>query len=476
MINLIRAFPQPLDQLYDWQPGDHVTHLDGRPLEDILDLYYYSPETAVTTLNISRRTGETVRLEMDPADIDAVTECFAPMEFKTCAAKCVFCFIDQNPQGMRDQIYVKDEDYRFSFLYGNYITLTSLGKKGIRRVIEQGLSPLYVSVHATDIDVRTRMLGIKRRYDVLEILRELAAAGIEVHTQVVLCPGWNDGEILAKTFRELAALGVPVAAGQEAFTPVCERGYGYDRSAEGPDLPEYADVAPNTGSVPGGIKSLAIVPVGLSAHREGLTQLESVSPNLAREVIKQVAGWQEIARRDLGFSFVYLSDEFYLMAGEPFPATASYDGFWQIDNAIGLTTRLRQTWSEDLDWAGEEGTLPRRPLTVLTGHLAAQAWAREFAPILERPDLPAIEVVGVTNEFYGNSVTVAGLLSGSDLRRALLQLPSEPVRDVALSQRVINSDGLTLDGMTLAEIAAGQPHRLHLGEEDGFIAFWQQLG
>ena len=135
MITLIRAFPAPLDQLFEWRPGDHITHLDGRPVEDILDLYYYQPEEERTTLRIVRREGDALTVEMDPDDINAVTDCFAPMEFKTCACNCVFCFIDQNPAGMRDQIYVKDEDYRFSFLYGNYITLTSLGKKGMARVI-----------------------------------------------------------------------------------------------------------------------------------------------------------------------------------------------------------------------------------------------------------------------------------------------------------------------------------------------------
>ena len=184
MITILRAFPAPLDRLYEWRPGDHITHLDGRPLEDILDLYYYQPEGEATSLRIQRKEGDSFSVIMDPADIDSVTGCFAALEFKTCACDCVFCFVDQNPAGMRDQIYVKDEDYRFSFLYGNYITLTSLGKKGLARIIEQRMSPLFVSVHATDIEVRTRMLGIKRRIDVLTILRELGRAGIEIHTQV----------------------------------------------------------------------------------------------------------------------------------------------------------------------------------------------------------------------------------------------------------------------------------------------------
>jgi len=459
MIMLIRAFPKPLDRLHDWRVGDCITHLDGRPLEDIIDLYYYTPDADTTTLTIKRQTGELVDVMMDPEDVSAVTGCFAPLEFKTCAAQCVFCFIDQNPKGMRDQIYVKDEDYRFSFLYGNYITLTSLGRRGFERIIEQKMSPLFVSVHATDIDVRTRMLGIKRRYDVVEMLRRLTDAGIEIHTQVVLCPGWNDGPILEKTFGDLLELATP--ADPESMAEGGEPGGFFD--------PEQEDDR-------GGVRSLAIVPVGLSAHRDGLTKLEPVTDKIALEVIRQVHGWQEIARRKLGYRLVYLSDEFYLQTGEPFPATIKYDGFWQVDNAAGLTPRLRDLWQEELEWAAEDGDMPTRPLTVLTSNLAARAWQREFTPVLEAAGAPPVEVIGLPNTFYGATVTVAGLMTGGDLRRGLLDLPAQPVRDVVLSPRVFNSDGLTLDGLTLEEMAAGQPHRLHVGAEEGFIDFWSRLG
>ena len=420
MIALIRPFPAPLDRLHEWRPGDHITHLDGRPVEDILDLYYYTPEDARTELRIVRQDGQAVTMQLDPSDVGTVTGCFAPLEFKTCACDCVFCFIDQNPRGMRDGIYVKDEDYRFSFLYGNYITLTSLGKKGLQRIKDQRMSPLYVSVHATDIDVRTRMLGIKRRIDVLEILRDLTEAGIEIHTQVVLCPGWNDGDILRRTFTELLELGAPLEDDDAPFVAVCDRGHGYDAEEA---LAAYDDVG---ASSRGGVRSLAIVPVGLSAHRQGLTKLDPVTPDLAAGVIDDIAAWQAEAQQQLGYGFVYLSDEFYLLADRPFPATDSYDGFWQVDNAIGLTPRLRDTWSDDLTWAVEDGDPPTVPLTVLTGELAARAWRREFAPELDRAGAPPVEVVGVTNRFYGHTVTVAGLMAGADLRRALLALPKDP--------------------------------------------------
>jgi putative radical SAM enzyme (TIGR03279 family) len=429
MIQLAQPFPPPVADLHAWREGDAVVALDGRPLADVLDFYYYVPDGEDMRLTIRRATGEEVEVAFPPEAIDAVTGAFAPMEFKTCACNCVFCFIDQNPRGMRPQIYVKDEDYRFSFLYGNYITLTSLGRKGLARIIEQRMSPLFVSVHATDIDVRTRMLGIRRRIDVVQILRALVENGIEVHTQVVLCPGWNDGAILERTYRDLVAL------------------------------------APRVGS-------LAVVPVGLSAHRDGLTRLDPVTPKIARAVIGQVEGLQAEARRELGGTFIHLSDEFYLLADLPFPAAEAYEDFPQVDNGIGLTVQLRERWLADLEKARADGVLPARPLTILTGELAARAFRRDLAPALAAAGAPALEVVGVGNRFYGESVTVAGLLSGADLRRALRALPARPHRTVVLSPRVFNADDLTLDGMTLAEIAAAQPHEVLVPGEDGFVDFW----
>jgi putative radical SAM enzyme (TIGR03279 family) len=435
MIALVKPFPGSLARRHRWLDGDRITHLDGRPVEDILDLYYYVPAGAAMTLTIARAGGETVEVALPPDSLDAITSCFAPLEFKTCACQCVFCFIDQNPAGMRDAVYVKDEDYRFSFLYGNYITLTSLGRKGLERIISQRMSPLFVSVHATDIDVRTRMLGIKRRIDVVQIMQALVANGIELHTQVVLCPGWNDGEVLKRTYTDLRAM----ASGRA------------------------------------GVRSLAIVPVGLTAHRDGLTRLQPVTAEIAREVIAQVTPWQHDSQRALGRTFVYLSDEFYLLSETPFPDAASYDDFPQVDNGIGLTSSLKTTWREQLAQRRKAGTHPRQPVTVLTGTLAAAAWTRELAPALFQAGAPPITVLGVPNDFYGPSVTVAGLLCGRDLKRALDALPPQPRRTVLLSPRVFNSDGLTLDDMTLAEIASGSPHEVLTPPEEGFIDFWARL-
>ncbi len=433
MIQLIQPFPTPLNRLHEWREGDAVTAVDGQPVEDMLDLYYYMPRGTTMDLTITRADGATTSVALEPYALDQVMSCFAAMEFKTCACDCVFCFIDQNPEGMRPSIYVKDEDYRLSFLYGNYITLTSMGRRGIERIITQKMTPLYVSVHATDIDVRTRMLGIKRRIDVMALLRQLTAGGITVHAQIVLCPGWNDGEILDKSIRELAELHP-------------------------------------------GVETLAVVPVGLSAHRDGLTKLDPVTPDIAARTIDQVHAWQQRLLDEHGIAFVHLSDEFYLLADRPFPDLDLYDEFAQVDNGIGVTPMLRDAWSDDLDMALEDGDVPTRPITVLTGRMGERAFTQRFLGVLDREGLPSVDVVGVDNTFYGDSVTVAGLLSGGDVRRVILELPSEPVRDVILPPRMFNSDGVTLDDLDLEAVSADQPHRVHVGEEDTFIDFWRGIG
>lgn len=433
MIQLIQPFPTPLDRLHEWRQGDTVVSVDGRPIEDMLDLYYYMPKGTKMALGIRRADGAESTIALEPYALDQVMSCFAAMEFKTCACDCVFCFIDQNPERMRPSIYVKDEDYRLSFLYGNYITLTSLGRRGLARIVEQKMTPLYVSVHATDIDVRTRMLGIKKRMDVVAVLRDLTAGGITVHTQIVVCPGWNDGEILDKSIRELSEL--------------------------------YP-----------GVETLAVVPVGLSAHRKGLTELDPVTPEIADRTIDQVHAWQERLLAEHGQAFVHLSDEFYLLADRPFPPLRQYGEFAQVDNGIGVTALLGDLWRDDLEFAREDGDLPTRPLTILTGPLGKRAFDQRLSPVLQAADLPPVDVVGVDNTFYGASVTVAGLLTAQDVARTLADLPPDPVRDVLLPPRMFNSDGVTLDDRRLEDLQEAVPHRLHVPDEEGLIDFWRGIG
>jgi putative radical SAM enzyme (TIGR03279 family) len=439
MIELIKPFASPMDKHHDWQQGDAIVAVDDKEIDDILDFYFYMPQGEAMTLTIRREGGEESKVTLLPGALDMVTSCFAAIEFKTCACDCVFCFIDQNPEGMRPNIYVKDEDYRLSFLYGNYITLTSMGARGIQRILDQKMTPLFVSVHATDIDVRTRMLGIKKRMDIMAVLKQLTDGGIEIHSQIVLCPGWNDGDILEKSLTDLYSL--------------------------------YPGVA-----------SLAIVPVGLTDHRAELTDLDPVTPEIAAWTIDVVEKWQKKAQAEFGDNFVFLSDEFYLHADRQFPPLAEYGEMAQLDNGIGLTSYLRDIWTDDLETAAADGRMPKTAIAILTGHSAKMAFDDHMPQIFTNSDLPKVQVVPVDNHHYGRSVTVAGLLSGADVRRTLQQSHQQKVLDpqsaqhVCLPSRMFNSDDLTLDNMTIADIGQDLPYTLHAPPEEGFVDFWANIG
>lgn len=420
MIELERPPATGLVPGYAWKAGDRLVAIGSTRLRDILDFYYLSEDEGRTRLTIVDADEKHVQFPIDTSDLNTFAQSFAPMEFKTCAAQCVFCFIDQNPAGMRDNVYVKDEDYRFSFLYGNYITLTSLGRRGIERVIEQKLSPLYVSVHATDIEARTKLLGIKRRIDVMEILRHLTAHGIEIHAQIVLCPGWNDGEILDQTLHDLSTLH-----------PM--------------------------------LKSISTVPVGLSDHREGLTELREVTPDDARDAIARIHRFADAFEKSHGTRLAYPSDEFFLMVDRPFPDLAYYEEMAQQDTGIGMCRDMITDLEDALEELQEIDS-PPVTATILTGSLAARFMERDLRPLIDRVPWLDLRIVAVENRLYGKGITVAGLLSGRDFRHALAQLP-EDAGTVLLPDSPINHDGVFLDDMTLDELIAASPFPLRVAEE-----------
>ncbi len=414
---------------YRWRKGDRLLRIGQSEIEDIIDFYYLGENERELQIVIRDAEGNDTVYPMEASKLGELAEAFAPMEFKTCSCRCVFCFIDQNPPGLRPSIYVKDEDYRLSFLYGNYITLTSLGSKGLRRVIEQHLSPLYVSVHATDIDVRTRLLGIRRRIDVLAILRELTAHGIEVHAQIVLCPGWNDGEILTRSLDDLGAL--------------------------------YPGVA-----------SIAVVPVGLTDHREGLPRLRRVERKDAIEAIERVDRWAERFKSEHGTRLVYLSDEFYLRAGRPLPPIEFYEDLPQEDNGIGQGRALIEEVREALPDLKRASTRPRRA-TLLTGTLAAALFEDELRPLLDEIDWLELRIEAVENRLYGKGITVAGLLPGRDFQDAIRQLPPDSGR-VLLPERPINHEGLFLDDLSLSELIRSAKRAVSVGR-GGMVETLYQL-
>jgi len=387
--------------------GDRILSINGRDLRDAIDFQFYGAEErlALTVEREARR--RVVRVTREPgADLGLELEAPRPGDIATCANKCVFCFIHQLPKGMRRSLYVKDDDFRLSFLHGNYITLSDLDELSFDRILEQRLSPLYVSVHATDAELRWRLLGQPRHsVEILPRLERLAKAGLRVHAQIVLCPDWNDGAQLARTVHELAPLHPHVA-------------------------------------------TTAIVPVGLTRHRDRLPQLRTLTDGEARALVDTVTAWQARFLDTLGSRFVFLGDEVYLQAERPLPAAEAYEGFAIAEDGIGLVRRFEDGLGQAL--ARRRSSRAGRRVTIVSGTLYAPRLARLLAG---SPLAANAHVVGVPNESFGGSVAVAGLLTGQDVQRHLASRRDlgEAVLVPAVALR--DGDGVFLDDLTPHDLA-----------------------
>jgi putative radical SAM enzyme (TIGR03279 family) len=385
---------------------DRVLAVNGRALRDAIDFQFHAADD-VLRLDVERdgirravmvvRAREDLGVELMPP---------RPGDIATCANKCVFCFIHQLPKGMRKSLYVKDDDYRLSFLHGNYITLTDLDDADFERIVDQRLSPLYVSVHATDPALRHRLLGNPRRSAaILPRLERLAKARIRVHAQVVLCPDLNDGPHLARTVAELA--------------------------------PWHPHVA-----------TTAIVPVGLTRHRQRLPHLRVLRADEAAALVDTVGEWQRRYTDTLGSRFVFLADEIYLLAERPLPAAAAYEGFPIIEDGIGLVRRFEDGWQHSL--ARRRARRVRRDVTLVTGEMFGPR-LRHLVGTLDEAARAA--VVPVPNDFFGRGIGVTGLLTGLDIQRHLAarERLGEAVLVPAVTVR--DGDGVFLDDMTPADLA-----------------------
>ncbi|MDX1530529.1 MAG: DUF512 domain-containing protein [Rhodothermales bacterium] len=386
-----------------WRPGDMVLAVDGQAVQDELDFRFKAAEEAFT---VKVRVGgqivdQVVVREWDePLGAD-----FEEFRIKTCGDDCVFCFVDQNPAGLRDTLYFRDGDFRMSFLYGNYVTMTNLRERDLQRIVEQRLSPLYISVHCTDGAIRRRMMGHRAQDDrLMEKLEFLRDGGIDMHAQVVLVPGFNDGAALEKTVADLYAMN--------------------DR-----------------------MESLSVVPVGLTGHRRGLTDLRCLTPEEARALVAQVHDWQRRFRAEIGRGFVYCSDEMYLLAGVDFPPEADYDGYPLMENGVGMSRDFLNELGYQRDYFPDALPEPKT-LTLVTGTLTAPLLRERVAPVLEDAvDGLTVQVVACENRLFGDSVTVSGLLNFKSFAATL-----RPLADAgALGDRVVlppdsvNFEGLFLD-------------------------------
>src|SRR5919108_1320543 len=386
--------------------GDRILAINGHGLRDAIDFQFHAGDDRLA-LSVERG-GATRALRMarrPGADLGVELEAPRAGEIATCANKCVFCFIHQLPKGMRKSLYVKDDDFRLSFLHGNYITLTDLDEGELERIVAQRLSPLYVSVHATDPALRWELLGRPRAAaEILPRLERLASAGIRMHAQIVLCPGLNDGAHLERTVRELAPLHPQIA-------------------------------------------TTAIVPVGLTRHRERLPALRTLTDDEARALTARIAGWHQDFLERLGSRFVFLGDEVYLQAGVPLPQADAYEGFAVAEDGIGLVRRFEDGVVRALRRRRAAGG--PRDVTLVSGALYAPRLARLVAAI---PGATA-RVASVPNAFFGGTVSVAGLLTGQDIARHLATLPTLGEAVIVPAVALRDRDGVFLDDMTAADLA-----------------------
>jgi putative radical SAM enzyme (TIGR03279 family) len=398
------------------QPGDELIAINGHLLRDIIDVQFYGAEETLE-LEVAR-AGEPWSIEVErdydeELGLSFVNPTF-DVDIRRCANNCDFCFVKQNAPGMRRSLYVKDDDYRYSFLFGNFVTLTNLTSDDWARLEEQRLSPLYVSVHATDLALRRRFLARPTAPDVMEQLRRLASLGIEVHTQVVLVPGLNDGPHLEQTLADLTALyQQPVA-------------------------------------------SVGVVPVGLTRYHRG--KCRTYTPEESRAVLDQIEPWRARSRQTLACTFVHPADEWYLVAGRPLPPAREYDGFPQVENGVGMVRQLLDEWGR-LKPHLSASRLER--VTWACGTLIAPVMARIVGEWHALTGLD-IQLVPVVNRFFGPVTTVSGLLSGQDVLAALTT-QDEPLGELVLLPRAMFTGrygagaappGITLDGLSLDDLSA----------------------
>jgi putative radical SAM enzyme (TIGR03279 family) len=400
-------------------PGDVLLAINGKAVRDVLDFRFFCCEE-ILAVEIQKPDGEIWELEIEKDAEEELGLGFATALMdgaKKCANRCVFCFIDQLPPGMRETLYFKDDDPRLSFLTGNYATLTNMSVDEIQRIARYHLSPMRISVHAADFDLRRRMMG--KAAPLFEYLRTFNAAGITMHFQIVLCKGLNDGARLDETVKALLSLK-PGAA------------------------------------------SLSVVPAGLTKHRGGLYPLTPFTAEDAAAVIAQAAAWQKKCRKKFGSAFVFCADEWYLLAGLPLPAYSHYEGFPQLENGVGMVALFEREFTDGIKRASAF-----RRAGIVTGQAAAGFMRRLVK------NIPGAAVHEIRNDFFGPGITVSGLLTGKDIIAQLRGKIDAEVLFVPQNAFRANDD-VMLDGTTRRELSGALGVTVEIGSADGRL-FAKQL-
>lgn len=358
------------------EPGDRLLSINGNEIEDIFDYRYYIADELVVLL-IEKANGERWELEIEKEeweDLGLEFEQGLMDEYKSCHNKCIFCFIDQMPPGMRDTLYFKDDDSRLSFLQGNYVTLTNMGDHDIRRIVKYHMEPINISFQTMNPELRCRMLNNRFAGEALKKVDVLYEAGIEMNGQIVLCKGINDRAELEYSIRELTKY-----------------------------LPH--------------LRSVSVVPVGLSKYREGLERLEPFTKEDAKAVLETIHSWQERLYPQCGLHFIHASDEWYVLAGEEFPPEETYDGYLQLENGVGMLRLLYDEFAEALEEV--EGDTCERELSLATGFLAYPHIERLSKLMREKFPRTCVHVYPIRNDFFGEMITVSGLITARDLMAQL---------------------------------------------------------
>jgi len=426
-VEIAEVSPASLGFELELESGDRIIKVNGRPVRDYLDFRFHTAGETELVLEVRKSSGEDWELQIERGEGEDFGLSFEQIVPRQCANECIFCFCNGNPADARPSLFIKDEDVRLSFLYGNYTTLTSISEDEMRRIVEQRLSPQYVSVHATDLDVRAYLLGIdKERADIGPKLKRLLNAGIDIHAQVVLCPNINDGQILRRTIADLAA--------------------------------EYPRIS-----------SVAIVPLGLTRYNTD-ARLTAVTPDFCRQVIAEVTLIQSDFRKKLGTTFAFLGDEIYLRAGRAVPGRSHYGDYPQIEDGIGMVRSFNNQFAALVKKLNRQTSaqIPQAHGTILTGKL--------FAPILKSliESLNVrfgtkLQVVGVENNYFGGDVSVAGLLTGSDLLSARERITGN---FVIIPKSTLKSDeDIMLDGMTLQDLTGKLGLPVHPFDLKSFTKF-----
>ncbi len=388
--------------------GDAIVEVAGKPAEDQLDFHFHASRGKAVTILVERAGGTRERIVLPTSAVAGLEIWFEAMDFRRCRCKCPFCFVDQMPKGRRETLYVKDEDFRLSFLYGNFTTMNDVTDEEIAKIIEQRNSPQWVSVHVIDEAMRRFIFGRPMKRDIVQTLRTLAEGGIKVHTQAVIVPGRNDGDYLRETIETLEGIGENVS-------------------------------------------TLAVVPVGLTKHRQGLATIRSFRDDEMAPVVDLVESYQSRFLQTRKSRFVFASDEWYVGDGREAPGYDTYEDFPQLDNGVGSIRNFLAEIEADLDSFDLPPDLSN--IRIATGSLGGRVFERHVFPSLAARGVRVLpDVIVVPNEYFGSGVTCSGLLVGKDIAAAVSTAGTP--KTTFIPPNCLNYDGVTIDEMSTDDIAA----------------------